>query len=128
MKRLLSVLLTALLLVSVCTGCNSEASQMKKMTRWIDGTKWHAVSATDANGGVIDEEEIESRMNGISYEFKKDGTVINRTLNEELSGFWKTVSPDTVAITIGEAELTATRVEKTLEISYLGSKFTLKKD
>ena len=64
MKRLLSVLLTALLLVSVCTGCNSEASQMKKMTRWIDGTKWHAVSATDANGGVIDEEEIESRMNG----------------------------------------------------------------
>ena len=53
--QFLSMMLTALFLVSVCTGCNSEASQMKKMTRWIDGTKWHAVSATDANGGVIDE-------------------------------------------------------------------------
>lgn len=128
MKRFLSLLLSAVLLVSLCAGCDSEGSQMKKMTRWLNNTEWHAVSATDANGGVIDEDEIQSRMYGIYYEFQKDGTVISRTLNEELSGFWKTVSPDTVTITIGEAELTATRVEKNLEISYLGSKFLLEKE
>ncbi|MBQ3055107.1 MAG: hypothetical protein IJC88_03280 [Oscillospiraceae bacterium] len=128
MKRFLAIILAAVLLVLLCAGCNSEEAQLKKMTRWIQNTKWHAVSATDVNGGTIDEAELQSRMYGMYYEFQKDGTVINRTLNEELSGFWKTVSADTVAITIGEAELTATRVDKTLEISYLGSKFVLEQE
>jgi len=128
MKRFWSIILAAVLLVLLCAGCNSEEGNFKKMTRWIDGTKWHAVSATDANGATIDEAELQTRMDGMYYEFRKDGTVVNRTLNEELSGFWETVSEDTVSITIGEAELTATRVEETLEISYLGSKFVLEKD
>ena len=128
MKRFFALLLATVLFVSLCTGCSSEEAQMKKMSRWISGTRWHAISATDTIGGVIGEEEIQSRMYGMYYEFKKDGTVINRTLNEELSGFWTAVSGDTVAITIGEAELTATRVEKNLEISYLGSKFLLEKE
>ncbi len=128
MKRIVSLLLASVLFVLLCAGCNSEQAETRKMTRFLNNTEWHAVSATDANGAVISEEELQSRMNGVRYEFKKDGTVINFALNEERSGFWHATSETTAALTIGEAELTATRVEKQLEISYLGSKFTLEQD
>lgn len=125
MKRILSVLLAAALLTALFCGCNADASAMRKLNRELKGTSWNAVAAEDAIGGMIAEEELQKRMGGMHYEFLKNGKFESTTLGETLAGTWEVTAPDTVSITIGEAQLTAVKVEDTLELQYLGSTFTL---
>ena len=125
MKKVLSIILAAVLLVSLCCGCNAEQSAMRKLTRQLKNTTWTAISATDAIGGMIFAKEIESRMGGLKYEFKRGGKVISTTLGQSTEGTWEATSGNTVQITLGEASIIATKTETSLQLDYLGSTFLL---
>lgn len=125
MKKLLYILLAAVLLTAMFSGCGSDESAMKKLERGLNDSTWRAISATDPSGAVIYEDELVNRMGSMQYAFHANGTLESTTLGEVLPGTWEVTAPYTVSITIGAAKLTAVKVKDTLELAYLGSTFVL---